>query len=200
MDNRWENRSVIVNLLQPIGFEIFEANNGQEGLEKAAQQKLDLIITDLEMPVMNGFTFIKNLRFNSDFQNVIIIVSSASVYDFHRQQALDVGGDDFLPKPVKAKELLLQLQNHLQLTWIYENREGLTAKNQGEIVIPPSSELVGLYQSVQRCDVAEIQEEIYRIQQLDAKYQVFAENILALADEFEIEAIASFIQSHISIS
>jgi signal transduction histidine kinase/DNA-binding response OmpR family regulator len=198
VDDRWENRSVLVNFLQPIGFEVFEANNGQEGLEKAVQQKVDLIITDLEIPVMNGFTFIKKIRSKSDFKNVIIIVSSASVFDFHRQQALDVGGDDFLPKPIKAKELLFQLQKHLQLTWIYQNSERLSAKNQGEIIIPPSSELVQLYQAVQRCDVAEIQEETHRIQELDAKYQVFAQKILALADEFEIEAIASLIQTHIS--
>ena len=52
VDDRWENRSVIVNMLKPVGFEVFEAGNGQEGLEKADAYHPDVIITDLIMPVM----------------------------------------------------------------------------------------------------------------------------------------------------
>ena len=52
MDDRWENRAVILNLLEPLGFEIVEAEHGVEGLEKLQQQTPDLVITDLAMPVM----------------------------------------------------------------------------------------------------------------------------------------------------
>ena len=99
--------------------------------------------------------------------------------------------------------MLEQLQNHLQLTWIYQDGEKLTAKNQdseakkAEIVIPPSSELVALYQAAQRCDVADIQTEIHRIKQLDTKYIAFANLVLALVDEFEVEAIAKFVEAHL---
>ena len=202
VDDRWENRSVVENLLKPIGFEIFEASNGQEGLDKAFELQPDLIITDLAMPVMDGIAMTKYLRTQVDFKDVPIIISSASVFDFHRQQALDAGCDDFLPKPIEAKELFLQLKNHLQLTWIYQSEYGLAAKNQNtlvevEMIIPESSELVALYEAAQRCDVADIQTETHRIKQLNLKYTAFANKILALADEFELEAIANFIYSHI---
>jgi signal transduction histidine kinase len=62
VDDRWENRSVLVNLLEPIGFEIVEANNGQEGIQQANATHPDLIITDLAMPVMDGFEMIPRLR------------------------------------------------------------------------------------------------------------------------------------------
>ncbi|GAX42963.1 sensor protein [Tolypothrix sp. NIES-4075] len=198
VDDRWENRSVVESLLKSIGFEVFEASNGEEGLDKAFQLQPDLIITDLAMPVMDGIAMTKHLRSHVDFQDVPIIVSSASVFDFHRQQALDAGCDDFLPKPIEAQELLLQLQNHLQLTWIYGNKdEFITNAVEAEMIIPSSLELVELYQAAQRCDVADIEAETRRIQQLDAKYTVFANNILALVDDFEVEAIATFIQSYI---
>jgi signal transduction histidine kinase/CheY-like chemotaxis protein len=198
VDDRWENRSVVESLLKPIGFEVFEASNGQEGLDKAFELQPDLIITDLAMPVMDGITMTKHLRSHVDFQDVPIIVSSASVFDFHRQQALDAGCDDFLPKPIQAQELLLQLQNHLQLTWIYDNKdEFITNAVEAEMIIPSSLELVELYQAAQRCDVADIEAETRRIQQLDAKYTVFANKILALVDDFEVEAIATFIKPYI---
>ncbi|MEH2452611.1 response regulator [Nostoc sp.] len=109
VDARWENRSIVINLLEPIGFEVFEASNGEEGLEKATEIQLDLIITDLTMPVMDGLAMTKHLRQLVELQNLVIIASSASVFDIDRQNALDIGCNDFLPKPIQADELLRQL-------------------------------------------------------------------------------------------
>ncbi len=204
VDDHWENRSIIANWLEPLGFEIFEASNGQEGLDKAIAVRPDLILTDLRMPVIDGFTMTQSLRQSAEFQDVIIIASSASVSSSHRQHALDAGCNDFLPKPIQAQELLEQLQHHLQLTWIYQNGHELTATPQErstvitKMVVPPSSELAALYQAVQRFDVAEIQIETNRIKQLGPKYAVFADNLLALANEFEMDAIAKLVEPHMS--
>ena len=62
VDDRWENRSVIVNLLEPLGFELLEAENGREGLDKAIQELPDVIITDLSMPIMDGYEMLQQLR------------------------------------------------------------------------------------------------------------------------------------------
>ncbi len=203
VDDRWENRSVIANLLEPLGFAIFEASNGQEGLDQAVAVQPDLIITDLRMPVMDGFALTKALRQSDELQDVVIIASSASVSSAHQQYALDAGCNDFLPKPVQAEELLEQLKHHLQLTWIYQNGHELTTEPKdssafaGEMVVPPTSELVALYQAVQRFDLVDIQAETNRIKQLDPKYTVFADKLLALADEFEMAAIAQLVKPHI---
>ncbi|BAY09386.1 MASE1 domain-containing protein [Calothrix sp. NIES-2098] len=198
VDDRWENRSVVVNLLEPIGFEIFEASNGQEGLEKAIALLPNLIITDLAMPVMDGFTMIQHLRQSKEMQNAIVITSSASVFDLDRQKALDAGCNDFLPKPIQAQELIDILANHLQLQWIYQDENQNTSPEVAEMVVPPASELMVLYQAVQRCDVANIQLETNRIKQLDTKYTAFTDKLLALADEFEVEAIATLVETYIS--
>ncbi len=120
VDDRWENRAVIVDLLAPIGFKLIEASHGQEGLEKASEFPPDLIITDLTMPVMNGFEMTQSLRESEEFKDALIITSSASVFSFDRQKSREAGCNDFLPKPVQASELLEQLQNYLRLEWIYE--------------------------------------------------------------------------------
>ena len=85
----------------------------REGLDKAVTFNPDLIIVDLSMPVMDGFTFLKQLRASRQLQHIPAIVSSASVYEIDRQTSLKAGGDDFLPKPVRLEELLKTLEQHL---------------------------------------------------------------------------------------
>jgi CheY-like chemotaxis protein len=74
-------------MLKPIGFEVIEAANGQEGIEKATQLKPDLIITNLTMPVMDGLEMTQRLRRLPDCQDALVIASSASVFEIDRQKA-----------------------------------------------------------------------------------------------------------------
>ena len=115
VDDNWQNRSVIVSLLEPLDFAVVEAENGEDGLAKAAQINPDLIIADLLMPVMDGFELLRQLRSSETFKNVPSIVSSASVYEMDRQKSLEAGGDDFLPKPMQLDELFSVLEKHLQI-------------------------------------------------------------------------------------
>ena len=61
VDDRWENRTVIINLFAPLNFKVIEATNGREGLAKAKELQPDLILTDLAMPIMNGFEMTQSL-------------------------------------------------------------------------------------------------------------------------------------------
>ena len=204
VDDRWENRSVIVNMLEPIGFEVIEAGNGQEGLEKADECQPDLIITDLAMPVMNGCEMTRRLRESPSFRNTIIIASSASVFSFDRQQSREAGCNDFVPKPVQSEELLNQLQNYLDLEWIYEAKDELTPQTQeasvpmSEMVVPPAKELTALHKAARSGYILDIQEEANRLKQLAPEYAAFADKILELAEAFEDEAIAKWVSLYLS--
>ena len=115
VDDRWENRSVIVNLLEPIGFKVIEAENGQKGFDKAREFQLDLIIADLAIPIMDGIEMNQRLRELEEFKHKVIIASSALAFSFDRQQSLELGYSGFLSKPVHALELFEQLQHYLGL-------------------------------------------------------------------------------------
>ncbi|MEG3844885.1 ATP-binding protein, partial [Microcoleus sp. herbarium14] len=119
VDDRWENRAVLVNLLEPIGFEMIESADGKEGFDRALATAPDLILTDLAMPVMDGFEFLREIRADPQLRDAIVLVSSASVFEIDRQKSLDAGGNDFLPKPVQADLLLGLLKKYLQLEWVY---------------------------------------------------------------------------------
>jgi PAS domain S-box-containing protein len=120
VDDKWENRSVLVNLLEPLGFEILEATDGQDGLNKASEFKPDVIFLDLVMPVMDGFETTRRLRQETKLKDVVVIATSASVFDFDQRSSREAGCNDFLPKPMRVQELLERLKVHLGLEWVYE--------------------------------------------------------------------------------
>ncbi|MEH2361403.1 response regulator [Nostoc sp.] len=210
VDDNWENRSVVVDLLGDIGFEIVEASNGQEGLDKAVKLKPDLIITDLSMPVMNGLEMIRRLRV-LPFPNLPIIVSSASVFKSDQHESLEVGGNDFLPKPVQADELFQKLQKHLQFEWIYDvsqSQEGVKETQTLKVtsidspltdtclIAPPPEEIEQLFEFAMRGNIKGIREQAQKLKLLDEKFIPFAEQLQLLAKSFQIEKIREFIQPY----
>jgi signal transduction histidine kinase/DNA-binding NarL/FixJ family response regulator len=199
VDDRWENRSVLLDLLEPIGFEIIEASNGLEGIEKTLDTSPDLIITDLSMPVMDGFEFLKKVRSHPKLQHQIVIVSSASIFDLDRQKSLDAGGNDFLPKPVQAEILLELLQKHLQLDWIYdtkplENQEAQMIPT--EIQPPAPAILHQLHELAQDGDLDGVIELAQQLQ--EDQSMAFAQKIIRLAETYQLKKLRALIQHYLS--
>jgi signal transduction histidine kinase len=199
IDDLWENRSVLVNLLEPIGFEMVEARNGKEGLEMALSVQPDLIIVDLLMPEMNGWEMTRQVRQHPQLKTIPILASSASVFERERQKSQEAGCNDFLPKPIQADELFDRVQTYLNLTWICEH--DTTVDEYGNSVeqsmIPPFEELLPLYEYAQDGDIHRIKKEAVRIYNLDIQYRNFAEQVIELAEIFEDEAIVRLVEPYI---
>ncbi len=200
VDDQWENCSVIVNLLESIGFYCFEASNGQDGLSKAEEIQPDLVITDLAMPVMDGFEMMRALRSSPQLQNVAIIVSSASVFETDQYKSLQAGGNEFLPKPVQIDELFKLLQKYLQLQWIYEEvgagfpRPHPTLGTP-QLMPPGAAELDKLFDLAMRGNIKGIQMALDELEKLDERFVPFAGEIRQLADSFQIKKIRGFIKN-----
>lgn len=209
VDDKWENRSVIVNLLDSIGFSCFEATNGREGLEKAAEIQPDLILTDLAMPVMDGFEMMRAVRRSPELKDVTIIVSSASVFETDQDKSLSAGGDEFLPKPVQIDALLTLLQKYLGLEWIYEGKDEVGSMKdefgnsiqpsafalQPSLVAPPVEELDKLFDLAMRGNIQGIETIVRELEQLDVKFAPFAVEIRQLAASFQVKKIREFLKS-----
>ncbi|NJL90058.1 MAG: response regulator [Coleofasciculaceae cyanobacterium SM2_1_6] len=198
VDDRWENRSVIVNLLEPLGFAVLEAENGQDGLEKMRASLPDLVITDLQMPIMDGFTMLKQLRDDPDLKHLKVLASSASVAQLDQQMSLEAGGNDFLAKPVSTQDLFNTLAQHLQLTWNHEEVT-TTVAHASEIIAPPSSELQILLELAQEGRLKKLMEVAEQIGQQDDRYQPFMQQVLHLAKKFQSEKIEQLIQQYLTI-
>ena len=199
VDDGFTNRSVITDMLEPIGFEIIEAANGQEGIEKATQLKPDLIITNLMMPIMNGYEMTQHLRRLPECQDTLVIASSASVFESDRQNSREAGCNDFIPKPIHSEELLEKIQHCLGVVWITELLDASIAHNEqtDEIIAPPPSQLATLHQAAQIGDIAGVEAEANRLR-LNPNYVVFADKLLQLAQEFEEQEILKLVEYYIS--
>ena len=211
VDDNWQNRSVIVSLLEPIGFAVVEAENGEDGLAKAAKIKPDLIVADLSMPVMDGFEMLRLLRSSEALKNLRTVVSSASVYEMDRQKSLDAGGDDFLPKPVQLEELFSILEKHLEIKWQYldiastETSEQLGPQSKSNsplansaMAVPAPEDLALLLRLAQQGRLKKLTEEAKRIEQLDNSYTQFMLPILQFAKNFQADKIEDFLNQHIN--
>jgi signal transduction histidine kinase/CheY-like chemotaxis protein len=198
VDDYWENRSVLVNLLEPLGFELREAQNGREGLEKAREKLPDLIITDLAMPVMDGFEMLKQLRSSDDLKYLLAIVSSASVAEIDKITSIAAGGDDFLPKPVHIDELFNLLTKHLNLIWIYAEASSNTSIEEEPDLIPPSIEdLQQLLELLQDGLFKQIIEFAEQIEQRSDRYRPFVQKVLQLARQFQEQKLEQFLRQYL---
>lgn len=198
IDDKWANRSVINNLLTPIGFEVSEANDGQKGWEKIQEVQPDLIVTDLVMPELDGFELIKRVRESENFKDTIIIVSSASVFETDQYRSLEAGGNTFIPKPVQATELLEKLQKYLDLEWVYEAKEDplAIASDTNELISPPAPEMDKLYELAMKGNFLEIVKQAVLLEEIDPKYIPFAKKLQEMAKDYQDEAILTFIHSY----
>ncbi|NJO41715.1 MAG: response regulator [Cyanobacteria bacterium RU_5_0] len=211
VDDKWENRSVVTSLLQPTGFKVVEAENGQEGLEKAMQFNPDLIITDVVMPVMDGYELLQHLRNSDTFKETRIVVSSASVSEMDQQKSVEAGGDDFLAKPVQADELFQILQKHLAIVWHYEQVVSFAASDDRssmngmisapsalnpEIIAPSSETLATFLKLAQQGRLQKLIEEAKRLEQSNRQYAPFVRQIVPLAKSFQAEKIENLIQNY----
>ncbi len=202
VDDRWENRSVVVSLLEMLGFEMSEAENGKEALEKMMVLLPDVVITDLMMPVMNGYEFLENIRSSPKFKDVVAIASSASVFESNQHEALDTGANVFLPKPIQTDRLLEILQHYLNLEWVYEQQTTVSAEvNEVRLddgVVSPSSEVLQqLLTLVEDGDIQGVVEVAENILASEATLNSFAKEILQLANSFQLKRLKTLIKEHL---
>ncbi|MCU0537222.1 MAG: ATP-binding protein [Hydrococcus sp. Prado102] len=120
IDDREENRSLLLSILKPLGFEILMAKDGEQGVTFARQLKPDLILTDILMGIKTGLTMTKEIRQIPQIKNMPIIAISANSIDMIEEASLRAGCNAFLPKPLDQAKLFALLQKYLKLNWIYE--------------------------------------------------------------------------------
>ncbi len=201
VDDKQDNRLVLLNLLEPFGFEVELAENGQEGVNKAQEIQPDAILMDLVMPVKTGFEAVKEIRQISTLRAVPILAVSASVLEMDRVQSQLVGCDGFLPKPVNAKKLFYFLETHLHLKWQYKeiSPEPEVALSELALIPPPPKELEKLYELSMLGLMQQIEEQANALEALDEKYSAFATQLREFAQNFDDEQMIAFLETFLSI-
>ena len=113
------NREIAMEILNEYGFLVDTAENGAvavEKMKKSSPGDYDLVLMDVQMPVMNGYEATKQIRAldNPALAGITILAMTANAFDEDRKKALECGMDGFLSKPIVIEELITTLQNNLQ--------------------------------------------------------------------------------------
>lgn len=118
--------------LKATGYDVVTASNGLEGLEQAQFQEPDLVVLDLLMPKMDGLETLKELR---SFSAVPIIILTAKGTDTDRIKGLQLGADDYLPKPFNPDELVARIEAIRRRLAPGDRQTALEAFNSGNVTI-----------------------------------------------------------------
>jgi chemosensory pili system protein ChpA (sensor histidine kinase/response regulator) len=110
IDDSLSIRKFVGRMLESAGYRVDTAVDGEEGLRKASTQSYRLILTDLEMPKLNGYEVIQALRSRPQTQKTPIIVMTTRAGDKHRQMAISIGASSYIAKPVEERALIQEIE------------------------------------------------------------------------------------------
>jgi PAS domain S-box-containing protein len=201
VDDQPVNRVFLVKLLESLGFMTAEADNGEACLRQIQTWRPDVVLLDLRMPRMDGFTTASRLRASADSPQPVLIAVSASVYSSDSQRCLIAGCDDFVSKPVDVAELLQKLQQHLNLRWI-ERQDSAPAESEWPASDPagqpgpPPETVEELYRLACFGDVEALAGAARQLRARDPALRPFADHLERLADNLETRKLREFIQTY----
>jgi chemosensory pili system protein ChpA (sensor histidine kinase/response regulator) len=110
VDDSLSIRKFVGRMLELAGYQVDTAVDGEDGLRKASAASYRLIITDLEMPKLNGFEVIQALRSRQQTQQTPIVVMTTRAGDKHHQMAINIGANSYIAKPVEERALLQEVE------------------------------------------------------------------------------------------
>lgn len=193
VDNEQVDRELLLNILQPLGFEMAEAANGQECLQVYNEFKPDIILMDLAMPVMDGWEASYMIR-KVHQSDVPIAIVSANAFDKGLENTAGIPASDFIVKPVNVMELLTWIGEQLSLEWI----SGVLPTEApilpaASLTLPAKAERDELMALIKVGYVRGITRKLDEIGE-DGQYEIFVAAMRKLSQQFELDAMQKMLE------
>jgi PAS domain S-box-containing protein len=196
VDDRSDNRRLLIKLLVGFDFELQEASNGIEAIEAWSSFEPHLIFMDMWMPVMDGHEATKRIKATLKGQATAIIAVSAANAEEARNLTVSDDFDDFIHKPFRDTEIFATLHKHLGVRYIYDESESVPEPTQIEALTPetlaalPADWLASLEKATIECDLELI---LIQIDQIRDRNHSLGSALAALANEFQFNQILALI-------
>ena len=113
VEDQEDNRQILRDLLSASGYKMFEAENGADALLAAANRRPDLILMDIQLPVLNGYEATRRLKANSETKDIPIIVVTSYALSGDEVKARECGCDAYVTKPYSPRALLAKIKEFL---------------------------------------------------------------------------------------
>ncbi|MFH0789359.1 MAG: response regulator [Pseudomonadota bacterium] len=118
IEDNEQNLYLVKFILEKHGYEVFEARDGQEGINLAVSINPDLIILDIQLPVMDGYTVARQIRRNAELAQVPIIAVTSYAMVGDREKTIEAGCNGYIEKPINPETFIQQVEQHLPLTGV----------------------------------------------------------------------------------
>lgn len=191
VDDQKNNRDLLTNLLEPMGFEVREAGTGYEALQEFEAWRPQAVLMDLRMPVMDGYEATRRIKATARGRATPVIAVTARAFEEEKKAVLASGVDGYVRKPFRPEELFEELRKSLGLTFIYADgereKESIAVSLKQEDMAPlPDALLSAMKEAVEDGDTALLEELISRVEQIDARV---GKGLLELAGRYDYETL-----------
>lgn len=199
VDDKQDNRQLLMKLLNPLGFELQEAGDGREALESWENWEPHLIWMDMRLPVMDGYEATKQIKGTTKGQATIVIALSTSTLKEESAVALAVGCHDFIRKPFQPEDIFNAMNKYLGVQYIYEEPTFLAAPiptrgqalTQADLAALPAPWLAKLHQAILEGHIKGMQTLIEQIRQPN---ESLAKALLDLVNQYQFEQLLTLTQ------
>jgi two-component system, cell cycle response regulator DivK len=113
VEDQEDNRRIIRDLLTSAGYELIEAQDGAEGVRLAESERPDLILMDIQLPVLDGHEATRRIKQNPELRHIPIIVVTSYALSGDEQKAVAAGSDGYVAKPFSPRQLLATIRKFL---------------------------------------------------------------------------------------
>lgn len=113
VEDNFDNLTLARLLLEREGYQVVMALDGEEGLNLSRSEKPDLIVLDLDIPIVDGWELLRRAKSDPDIQNIPVVVVTAHLMPGERNRVLKAGGAGYVSKPFKVRELVNEIEKCL---------------------------------------------------------------------------------------
>jgi two-component system cell cycle response regulator DivK len=113
VEDQEDNMQILRDLLISAGYEMIEAENGEQALALAAEQRPDLILMDIQIPIIDGYEATRRIKADPALKSIPIIAVTSHAMDGGEEKARAAGCDDFVGKPFSPRQLLAKVRQYL---------------------------------------------------------------------------------------
>lgn len=203
VDDQWDNRQLLLHLLEPLGFDLKEASHGLEAIEIWEKWHPHVIIMDMRMPVMDGYEATKRIKSTIQGKGTVIIALTASGLEENRTQSLSVGCDDFIRKPFAERELFDKINRHLDVQFIIKERPQSSNLTSEVLTITPE-EISGLslpfLHALEKATLdGDLESMFDLINEISPEYESLRNKLNTLAKKYQFKTITNLIQKRLSL-
>ena len=205
VEDRHNSRQLLVEMLTPLGFEVYQAETGEEAIAQYESCKPHLIWMDMRMPVMDGYEATRRIKQN--FPGPIIIALTASAFEEERNAIFAAGCDDFVSKPAQESIILEKMAQHLNLRYLYEDNtlssafssqkaisieDGQLSIEAASLAVMPTAWRERLHRAAVQVD-AELIKQL--LKEIPDRHRVLAEQLFELTQRFDFDSIIELSQT-----